>query len=294
MSRWAAAVVLPAEIAVVVCLLAGVRVPAAAVVAAEAAVLALLAAEAVLLARHYRSARSAGYGRGPALRRAAGQLLPVAVRRLLVYELRAMAGVARWVARRPHGVGPGDHGVGYARGQAPMIFLLLFASVVETVVLALVIPWPLVDAIVLVLDLYGVLFVLALHATCVTRPHVAGADGSLRVRYGALFDLRIPAGSITSVRHERRFAAGRLLETGEDGVLSLVVDSQTSVTVELSQPVTAVRPLGRRTPPVRVVRFHADDPRTAVAALRERLADGGARPPEIPPALSVPRDSAVP
>ncbi|MFG2559804.1 MerR family transcriptional regulator [Streptomyces sp. NPDC048496] len=51
-----------------------------------------------------------------------------------------------------------------------------------------------------------------------------------------------------------------------DGVLDLVVGSQTTVTVELTRPVEFVRPLGKREW-ARTVRFHADDPRAAVAAL---------------------------
>ncbi|NEE54651.1 hypothetical protein G3M55_59935, partial [Streptomyces sp. SID8455] len=75
-------------------------------------------------------------------------------------------------------------------------------------VLALVIPWPLVHAILLVVDVYGVVLVLAIHAACVTRPHVVEADGSLRLRYGALFDLRVPVSLIASARVERRYPDG--------------------------------------------------------------------------------------
>lgn len=52
----------------------------------------------------------------------------------------------------------------------------------------------------------------------------------------------------------------------EDGTLDLAVGSQTTVTVELAEPVEFVRPLGRRGS-ARTLRFHADDPRAVVAAL---------------------------
>lgn len=52
----------------------------------------------------------------------------------------------------------------------------------------------------------------------------------------------------------------------EDGTLDLAVGSQTTVTVELTEPVEFVRPLGKRGS-ARTLRFHADDPRAVVAAL---------------------------
>ncbi|WP_327189106.1 hypothetical protein [Streptomyces xinghaiensis] len=274
--RWGAGTVVVGEVTVLVCLVAGVRFPWPVVLAVEALVLTALTAGVVVTARRYRRARRAGEERGPALRRAVRQGVPPLARRLVAHEARAMVSLVLWAARRSHGVGPGARAVGYARCQAPMMFLLTLASVIETVVLALVVPWPVVHAVLLVLGLYGVLMMVGLHASCVTRPHVAGADGSLRVRYGALFDLRIPAGLIASVRYERRYTDGRLLRVGDAGDLDLIVDSQTSVTVELTAPVTAVRPFGK---PVRarLIRFHADDPRAAVAALRSRGATEGER-----------------
>ncbi|MFJ6591244.1 hypothetical protein ACIQPP_10705 [Streptomyces violaceusniger] len=50
--------------------------------------------------------------------------------------------------------------------------------------------------------------------------------------------------------------------------------SQTTVTVELTEPVTYVRPLGAEGF-ARTLRFHADDPREAVAALTRVRTDAG-------------------
>ncbi|WP_236066064.1 hypothetical protein, partial [Streptomyces poriferorum] len=193
-------------------------------------------------------------------------VVPLPVRRLVGHELRALHSLGLWVLRRRHGVPEGAAPAPYTGPQTAMMYGLVFVSVVETVMLALLVPWPVVHRILLVLDVYGVLLVLALHAACVTRPHVVGPDGSLRVRYGALFDLRVPAASITAVRVERRFPQGRLVQLGPDGVLDLAVGGQTTVTVELTAPLGFLRPLGRRGKAV-AVRFHADDPRAVVAAL---------------------------
>ncbi|MCC3654405.1 hypothetical protein LIX60_23680 [Streptomyces sp. S07_1.15] len=175
--RWGAGTVVVGEVTVLVCLVAGVRFPWPVVLAVEALVLTALTAGVVVTARRYRRARRAGEERGPALRRAVRQVVPPLARRLVAHEARAMVSLVLWAARRSHGVGPGARAVGYARCQAPMMFLLTLASVIETVVLALVVPWPVVHTVLLVLGLYGVLMMVGLHAYC--HPSPCGRCGRL-------------------------------------------------------------------------------------------------------------------
>ncbi|MDQ1011127.1 hypothetical protein QFZ82_005612 [Streptomyces sp. V4I23] len=187
------------------------------------------------------------------------------VRRLAGHELRLMLSLALWAARRRNGVGPDDRPFGHARDQAALMYGFAFVCVVETVALSyLVKSWPTVHAVVLFLDVYTVLFVLGLHAASVTRPHVLSAD-ALRLRQAGHVDLLIPLDRIASVRHE-------LLFTHEetDGVLDLKVAAQTSVTLELSGPVTHTGLLGRERR-LQTVRVHADDARAFAAALREAV-----------------------
>jgi hypothetical protein len=187
--------------------------------------------------------------------------------RLVRHEFVLWACLLRWLARRrPHGVREGDTPVAYASAQTVIFGVMFFVSVVETLALAFFIPWPLVHLTLLVVDVWGLWFIVALHAACAVRPHVVGADGSLRLRYGALFDLRIPAGRIAAARVERRYPEGSMLRIDEDGTLDLIVSGQTTVAIELTEPVTLVRPLGRRAQ-ARLVRCNADDPARLVAAL---------------------------
>ncbi|MGW0564390.1 hypothetical protein ACWDZ4_28245 [Streptomyces sp. NPDC003016] len=249
--RTAGIFVMGAELALVTCLLAGVDVPSSVVAAAEALVLAALVWQVLRVRRLYA-------GGGWAAVRAAA---PVRTLRLVEHEVRALHSLALWLARRRHGVGPGAYAAPYTGPQTAMLCGLLFVAVVETVMPALLIPWPAVHAVVLFLDVYTVIQVLGLHAACVTRPHVVGADGSLRIRYGGFYDVRVPAASVRSVRVERRYSG-----TKEDGVLGLRVGGQTTVTLELSVPVAYLRPLGERAE-TRTVRLHADDPRAFVDAV---------------------------
>ncbi|MGW4509791.1 hypothetical protein ACWENO_34650 [Streptomyces sp. NPDC004436] len=266
-ARIAVAAVLPAELVLVVCVAAGVRLPAPALAAAEVLVLGVLLLEAWVLYRLYAAARAAGEAPRAARRTAVRAVVPVQVRRLLRHELKAGASLGWWALRRTHGVRPGDLAAAYTGPQTAMMYGMVFVSVVETVALAFLIPWPAVHRVVLVLDVYGILLVLALHAACVSRPHVVRPDGSLRIRYGALFDLAVPPDAVASVRVERRYPEGRLVTLSEDGVLDLIVGSQTTVTLELNRELDFTRPLGARGR-ARTVRFHADDPRAVVTALR--------------------------
>ncbi|MDT0398723.1 MULTISPECIES: hypothetical protein [Streptomyces] len=184
------------------------------------------------------------------------------------HELRLMMSLWLWVARRRHGVGGGT-AFGYARGEAAMMYGLAFVCVVETVALSVLLAdWPAVHAVVLVLDVYTVVFVVALHAASVVRPHVVG-DGVLRVRRAVHVDLRIPVERIASVRRELR-----MTHDAAEGELDLAVGAQTTVTVELDGSLTHVTFLGRPRE-IRVVRFHADDADGLVRALAGAPSAGG-------------------
>ncbi|MEV5414781.1 hypothetical protein [Streptomyces albogriseolus] len=179
---------------------------------------------------------------------------------LVRHEARLLASLALWLARRTHGT-RGGTAFGYARGEAATMFGFAFVCVVETVAMsALLGDWPTLHAVVLFLDVYTVVLVVALYAASAVRPHVVGPDG-LRVRRAVRVDLRIPRELITSVRRELR-----MTHEPADGELNLAVGSRTTVTVELAEPV-AHRSFLRRTRDVRVVRFHADDADGLVRAL---------------------------
>ncbi|MFF5531335.1 hypothetical protein ACFY71_02480 [Streptomyces cinerochromogenes] len=185
------------------------------------------------------------------------------VYRLARHEMRLLAGLALWLARRTHGTA-GGRAFGYARGQGATMLGLAFVCVVETVGVAVMLrDMPVAHDVMLVLDVYTVLFVVGLHAASVVRPHVLTPD-ALRVRYGAHVDLRIPLAGIAAVRRETRTTH----EPAGDA-LDLPVGSQTTVTLELAEPVVHTSLLGRRRR-VGTVRLYADDPGALVQALTPR------------------------
>ncbi|NUO97275.1 MAG: hypothetical protein HOV96_32785 [Nonomuraea sp.] len=199
------------------------------------------------------------------------------VRRILSFEVIGLVSIGMWIGRRRHGVPAGAVAVSYAKEQAFTLGLMTFAMAVETAVVDLLLIANDVPAAVrvpvFVADLYSLLFCLMLAAASVARPHVV-TDGELRIRYGAYFDLRVPREKIAAVRLSRN-----LNETGmvtvKDGRLSVAVASRTNVTVELTEPITVVRPLGRRAEAVSI-RFFADDPATLTSALAPMTRDQAA------------------
>ncbi|MFC4534763.1 hypothetical protein [Sphaerisporangium dianthi] len=268
-ARAALYAVIPAELLFAVLLLSGVAPPAPLIAVAEAAVAAALVLEAVVAGRLFRAARRRGMGRRAALRAVYEHMVPDKVRRVAAFDGNGLLSLVLWVARRRHGVPPGAVAVSYARQLTPVLTALLTVMIVETVgaeLLLRAIGAPVwLRVTILVLDLYGVQFGLAHAAACVTRPHVVSA-GELRVRHGVFFDLRVPRELITSVRVSPNYNESGMVRV-KDGTLAVEVSSQTNVVVELSAPVTVVRPLGRRAE-VTAIRLFADDPSAAVRALR--------------------------
>ncbi|MGW4422007.1 hypothetical protein [Streptosporangium sp. NPDC004631] len=164
---------------------------------------------------------------------------------------------------------PGATAVPYAGEQALMLLVLLFLMGVETVgvdvlLKALHVPdGPRV--LVLVADVYGIVYGLALGAACATRPHVMTPE-KLRIRYGVYFDLRVPRDLISSVRLSHDYNESSMVALA-NGRLSMAVSSRTNVIVELTEPITVVRPLGRCAEAT-TVRFFADTPTAALNILR--------------------------
>ncbi|WP_199485137.1 hypothetical protein [Actinomadura craniellae] len=216
-----------------------------------------------------RAEHHSGADRRAALRATYHHLVPEPVRRIMGFDAKGMVSLALWAARRRHGVPAQATAIPYASAQTATMLLFLFAMIMELVAVEVLLrafgaPTGLRTAI-LVIDAYSILIVLAVIAACITRPHVVSTE-QVRIRYGAFFDLRIPREQISDIRQARNFNENNMVKV-EDDRLTVAVASQTNLTLELTEPITAVRPLGRRAE-VRTIRFFADDPKAVFHALR--------------------------
>lgn len=195
------------------------------------------------------------------------------LRRLSAFDVAGMTSLVLWVARRRHGVPRGAIAVPYSSAQTSTMMFFVVASLVELIAFEVILrALDAPDAVrlpILFLDGYGVLIMLGVVAAFITRPHVISAS-EVRVRCGAYVDLRVPRDKIAAVRRVRNYSE-RGMVTVDGDALALAVMSQTNLVLELTEPVTVVRPLGR-TAEVRTVRFFADDPDAALAALEPATA----------------------
>ncbi|GHD83736.1 hypothetical protein [Streptomyces naganishii] len=183
-----------------------------------------------------------------------------AVLALARHEARLLGCLVLWVVRRGRPRGGGQV-FGYARGQGPVMAGLACVCLVETLTMSVLLRhWPTVHAVVLFLDAYTVVFVIALYASCVIRPHLLTPD-AVRIRHSVHLDLRIPPDAIAAVRHEVRTT-----HAPADGELNVPVGSRTSVTIELAAPVTHITLFGGRRE-VRVVRFQVEEAERMVRSL---------------------------
>ena len=205
--------------------------------------------------------------------------MPGFVRRALWLELRLYACLIRWVLRRPE-VAPGQEPIGYAQAVTPVLCLWIFASAAEIPLAHVLLPWHTARMVLLVLEAWGLVWMLGLLASYRVRPHVLDADG-LRLRNGAVTDVRVAWADVARVRQERMDLESSVRSVQvrrEDGAteLQVGVSGQVNVVLELHGPVVVQTPKGPLE--VTVVRFFVDEPRDVVSRLRESLAGRDARP----------------
>ncbi|MFY0407505.1 hypothetical protein [Solicola sp. PLA-1-18] len=192
------------------------------------------------------------------------------VRWALAYEVGMYRSLARWVARRPSLGGPDARPHGYARLVGPMLWLWIFGSAVEVVVLHVLIPWPVVQLVALVLGVWGLVWMLGLLASYRVFPHLLERD-RLRVRSGALVDVAVPWAAVESVGTgdedlESSIRSLQPIETERGTHLRVGVSGRVNVHLTLVEPTQVRTPRG----PMTIVRLSlwADDPRDLARDVR--------------------------
>ncbi|MET8119482.1 hypothetical protein [Micromonospora sp. NPDC005291] len=185
-----------------------------------------------------------------------------------------------WARRRPLPLTPGDDPFGYLDVVKPILGIFIALSAIEIPIFDLivsnVVPWRPARWIVLVLGVWGLLWMLGLLASMKIHPHVVG-DTGLRVRLSSGIDLWIPWTDVEALhKRYRSLPSSKSVQIeleGDRRVLHISVGSQTSVDVRLRRPMTFDLP-GGRTEPVDEVRLYADDPAGLLRSARGTPATG--------------------
>lgn len=183
------------------------------------------------------------------------------------FEVRIWTSLARWIARRPKTPGDGQ-AFGYRGPVTQVIVVFIALSVLEVVLMHLIVPWPIPRYTLLIVGIWGTLWMVGLLAALSVHPHVT-APGQLWVRYAATVDIRLPWDAIGEVRKRTGSRDGRGVQVDGDK-LYVLVGNQYSVEVGLTRPVEVKLPHDRSAE-VTSVYLHADDPGALVASIGEHL-----------------------
>ena len=197
------------------------------------------------------------------------------VRGALLFELALYRSLVRWVARRPD-VPRGATPIGYSRMVTPVLWLWIFASTVEVVAVELVLrsldhPWATAVRVpLLVLGIWGVMWMLAMLASFRVRPHLL-THAELLIRSGARTWLVLPLEAVESTRRVEHELPGVIRSLHVDSGLALVgTGSRTNLELSLRVPTTVATSKGEVT--VSRVGVWVDEPREIAARLAPRSA----------------------
>lgn len=194
------------------------------------------------------------------------------VRWFVILEIGIWRSLFLWVTRRVSGQGPAVEAFSYAKELAPLMGAFIFVSAIELPVVHLLLPWETVRLVLLVLSVWGLLWMIGFLASMKVFPHLLDDDG-LRVRNGTTIDIRIPWDAIARVTSRRHSVSHRQsvhVEREDDTtIVSVPVLKQTRIDVELQRPTAVKLPDG--TEEITALRFYVDDPRTFVSRARARL-----------------------
>jgi len=120
----------------------------------------------------------------------------------LVFELNIYKSLLRWLLRRPSI--PADfEPVGYAQLATPMMALWIFGSALELPLVHVLVPWHGLRISLLVIGVWGLLWMLGALAGLRSYPHLLGHD-TLRIRNGATHDIAVPWEAIAHVATQDR------------------------------------------------------------------------------------------
>lgn len=193
------------------------------------------------------------------------------LRRASRFERGIYANLARWIRRLPDRGPDGTLVAPYVDIVRMTILIWIGASAVEVVIVHLVIPWAWLRWPLLIVSLWGLVWMLGYLAGLIVNPHLVEPT-RLRVRCAHTIDVVVPISAIAEVgTHNESFPTSRTVRLVDDGQrLAITMSSQANVHLALTAPLQADLPAGRYT--FTRLSFWADNPTAVTARLRELVA----------------------
>lgn len=233
--------------------------------ALEALLAVVVLGEFLLLARAYRRSHQAGATRVEAFGDALEAVLPRPVAFLVRQEVRMLGALIDGIRRR-RDAAPGDRLLTYGGRLRGILGFMIGITIFELAIVEFLVPWTWLRWTLLILGVYGLIWVLGFAASAYTRPHLLDS-GRLRLRMTTYADITVPLGTVSQVGGGGIASHQRDVEVG-DGKLAVSVFGLSNMSLTFAEPVDVdCGKEGRHA--VRVVRFYADDPKAATAAIRE-------------------------
>lgn len=189
-------------------------------------------------------------------------LLRPAVSELRYYHSLVLAVAGK--RRVPAGATP----FGYTKGTRGIPIAIGAVSLVELVLVHLLVPWPWLRIVLLILSIWGVLFVAGFFASRVVHPHIVTAD-SLHLRWGHATVLTTSLANVSSVARRTNHAHTQPHVDGDRLILTQF--QSTNVVLRFAQPVATDAPVSKKHRPVDVrvteVQLFVDDPEAFLHAV---------------------------
>jgi len=221
--------------------------------------------------RRFRSSRAAGTPWWVAMEDTLGTVMPDLAARAVVLEVRMWIHLLGWLlGRRPRGPQYFSY---HRRSFIPWLLLLVvFELPVEVVLAELFIPWEWLRWTLLLLSIYGLIWVLGWHASLVMLPHVL-EDDRLLIRSGIFLEGAVWYADVVHLEvgkfevKERR--EGFYVDPSRHSAWQLL-GGRADVRLRLASPVSFRRAL-RWTPPIETLHLSVDEPERFAQALRGKL-----------------------
>jgi hypothetical protein len=195
-------------------------------------------------------------------------LLRPAVSELRYYHSLALAVAGK--RRVPTGATP----FGYTKGTTGIPIAIGVVSLVELVVVHLLVPWQWLRIILLILSIWGVLFVAGFFAARVVHPHIV-TGGSLHLRWGHATVLTTSLANVSSVVRHTNHAHTQPHVDGDRLILTQF--QSTNVALRFAEAVPTDAPVPKKDRPgdahVTEVQLYVDDPGAFLQTLAP-LTDG--------------------
>ena len=270
-ARWGILVVILIEIVLVRGRFLTTTTAVAVAAAFESMTILLGSLQAIRATRRIIRGRRAGADIWDALTDGLTVFVPRPIARVIALEPRIWVSLFVWLLRRPR---PNATTFPYAANSVIGILTIaiLFSAPVEMLLAELLVPWGWLRLVLIVLEIYTIVWLLGFGASLSVLPHRLTSD-ALILHYGLLLDVPLPYANIATITYERRSSMN-----GREGhhfvaqrcELALVVGGMTNVRVTLYEAQTFMG-IMRRTPPVQTILLKVNEPEGFVAAVAERL-----------------------